>query len=414
MADARPVVLCGPDADADSLRAQGIEVARLPPPRPGLADATLGMLVVTAADDRVEEARQRIAAHLAAARPEVVAVAPAGVTVRPGPERWVAVGGPPREWSEVHDAVRAAVCGACILEGWADDAHSAADAVGRGDVRLISTADIPVAAPGAMAIAPSTPCWWVRDDHSGREAAAPLLPAGPAALWRGRADDEALGREHDLAQEVAPALAAALRVHGPIDVRAVLERARTMGDDGHRRTEAASIATVTELLPALAERSPQVIAALARGPMRDGGFGLGIALAAARAILDGIAAVPGAAVLIAAAGDGSGRAAVRVAGVPGRWFAARTADVTDGAGRTAVHLGDTPLIDLAGLTPAAAPLDIRATIEVADAVAIPAPVISRHPSDAPLVRPLTVPSAALEAALSALVYALEASSPPAE
>lgn len=404
---ARHVVLCGPDADADALTSQGVEPARVRPPRPDLSDAALGLLVVTAADDRVEEARRRIAEHLAAARPRIVAVAPAGMTIRPGPERWVAVGGLPRPWSEANDAVRAAVCGACILEGWADDAHSAADSVERGDVRLLSTADLPLAAPGAMAVAPSTPCWWVRDDHSGCEAAAPLLPAGPAALWRGRADDEALGREHEVAQELAPALAAAVRIHGPVDVPTILENARRMGDDGHRLTTAASLLVLTELLPALADRAPHVIGPLARGPMRDGGTGLGIALAAARAILDGAAGVPAAAVVIAAAGDGAGRAGIRIAGLPGRWFAAR-ATAAPGHGRAAAHLGDSALIDLAGLSATAAPVDIRAALEVSDALVVDAPGRALPAAAETPEGPLTIPGSAVEAALSALVYSLEA------
>jgi hypothetical protein len=412
--------------------------------------------VVAYADDRIASANARAVEHLQTSRPVLAGVAPAGLLLEVPRSEWLLVGGPRAEWDALCAAQRRAAVATCLLEGWAHDPAAAEALLAGGSVPVATAMAAGALAPGAMVVGPSTPCWLVRDDATGRTAVAPVLHGGPA-LWRGDDGPESLRRARILAETAAPALAAALRSSGPLDVYARCEEALAMGDDGHARTRALSLLVLHDLLPALAERAPRAVHAVA---LLAGGDGLGLSVAAggARATLAGLPADPACTLLTCVAGDGE-QVAIQLAGLPGRWFRAAAPGPVDASGRALSHAGDAAVTELAGLGagtaaaatalgPGGAPEGARAAAARADAVAavsvttsrrfrppgrdgdgVPlgvdaracldrgvAPVLAQlalpgvHEA-APAVRPLHVPVAALDAALAALLYGLEAGAP---
>jgi len=302
-------------------------------------------------------------------------------------------------------------------------------------------------------VGPSTPCWLVRDDASGATAVAPVLHGGPHALWLGDVSPESLRRERILGETAAPALAAALRATGPVDVYARCAEALLAGDDGHARTSGLSLILLRDLLPALAGRAAHAVHAVALLAPGDG-LGLSAAVGAARATLAGASGAPASSLLTCVAGDGEG-VAVQLAGMPGRWFSARGAPPVDGSGRALAHVGDAALVELVGLgaatAAAAVPLgpggapegavaaaaraaevagvalersrrfappgldgdgaplgvDARACLDLRTAPSMAQPALARVHGAEPAVRLLRVPLGALSDALSSLIYGLE-------
>ncbi len=447
------VTVMGPQTLADALTAQGADV-RLLADRPERGESpALGQLLVAYADDRIDLANATAVEHLQTSRPVLAGVAPAGLLLDVPRPRWLLVGGPHRDWARLCDAQRRAAAATCVLEGWADDTALAEAMLRDGEVPLAPAMAAGAVAAGAMVIGPSSPCWLVRDDATGRTAVAPVLHGGPA-IWHGDVSAEAMRRARVLAETAGPAIAAALRAGGPLDVYARCAEALAMGDDGHARTSALSLLVMRDLLPALAERAPRAVHAVVLLAPGDG-LGLSVAAGAARATLAGLPADPACSLVTCAAGDGDG-VAVQLAAMPDRWFTAPSPAPVDATGRAMSHCGDAAITELVGLgagtaaagTPLgpggapegaaaagaraqtvrdvavaasrrfsppgldgrAAPLgvDARACIDRGVAPTYAEPALSRV-HDAPVaVRPLHVPSAAVEEALSALLYGLEA------
>jgi hypothetical protein len=446
------VTVMGPQSLADALAAQGADV-RLLADRAGRAEsAALGQLLIAYADDRIDAANATAVEHLQTSRPVLAGVAPAGLLLDVPRPRWLLVGGPHRDWQRLCDAQRRAAAATCVLEGWADDSPAAEALLREGEIPLAPALAAGAVAPGAMVIGPSSPCWLVRDDATGRTAVAPVLHGGPA-IWRGDVSAEAMRRARVLAETAGPAMAAALRAGGPLDVYAHCEEALAMGDDCHARTPALSLLVMRDLLPALTERAPRAVHAVALLAPGDG-LGLSVAAGAARASLAGLPADPACSLLTCVAGDADG-VAIQLAAMPDRWFTAPSPAPVDATGRAMNHCGDAAITELVGLgaataaagTPlgpggspegtAAAAARARTVREVAvassrrfsppglDGGAAPlgvdaracidhgiAPAYAEHAlprvHDAPVaVRLLQVPPPAVAEALSALLYGLE-------
>jgi hypothetical protein len=328
------------------------------PPAGGEA-AWVALLATAAADERVETANDRAVARLQAARPALVGAGRAGDLV-PGLEgRLVLHAGPPVGWESMAGPQRHAVCGACVLEGWASDVEEAAGALERGDVALAPAHRHGAAGAMTGVISPSMAVWWVRDEESGTQAWSPLNDGPGEAFWLGVASPESIRRQRLLAEVVAPGFDDALAARGPVDVFALCAQALAMGDDCHMRHQAATMLLLRAVLPALAERRPEAVAPVARLLQGNGHFALTVTIAAARAALAGILGLRGSSVVAFISRNGV-ETAVQVAGLPERWFAAPATPVGDALFRpgrsdadAALDIGDSALIECCGLGAAA-------------------------------------------------------------
>src|SRR5262249_58653296 len=54
-----------------------------------------------------------------------------------------------------------------------------------------------------------------------------------------------------MAAVLGPALRAAIRAHGPVDVKAIIGQMLAMGDEGHNRNRAGNLLLLRDLLPDL-------------------------------------------------------------------------------------------------------------------------------------------------------------------
>ena len=120
---------------------------------------------------------------------------------------------------------------------------------------------------------------------------------------------------------LGPALQAALRAHGPVDVRALVGQMLTMGDEGHNRNRAGTLMLLRDLLPDLVESglpSPDV-ARVARFIGGNDHFFLNLVMPAAKLQAAAAAGIPGSTVVTAMARNGTDFG-IQLSGTGGAWF----------------------------------------------------------------------------------------------
>ena len=354
------VATAGLDLMADALREQSVTVDAVDwaPPADGDAEQ-VRLLVAAYGDERIEAGNRAAIERLQAARPMLVGAGAAGAMI-PGLEgRVVLHAGPPVEWERMCVPQRLAASAACVLEGWAANLDNAAGMLARREVELAPAHDYGAAGAMTGIISPSMACWEARDDETGRTAWSPMTDGPGDAFWLGVASEAAIRRQRLMAEEIAPAFAAALAVRGPIDVFGLCAQAIAMGDDCHMRHQAATMLLLREALPAMAEHAPLRVAPLARMLAQNGHFALTVTIAAARAALSGIQGIEGSSLVVFISRNGTD-AAVQLAGLPGRWFTAPAPLVGDplyrpgfGEADAAPDIGDSALVECCGLGAAA-------------------------------------------------------------
>jgi hypothetical protein len=169
-------------------------------------------------------------------------------------------------------------------------------------------------------------------------------------------DGEVLGRLTWIRDQLGPALGAALRQSGGIELKGLVARGLTMGDEMHQRNVACSSLLLRELAPALA-RSVTESAALAEILAFIGGndqFFLNVAMALGKAVMDPVRGIEGASVVTAMSRNGTDFG-VRVSGTGDRWFTAPV-EMPDGLyfpGYSEVDanpdMGDSTIVETIGL-----------------------------------------------------------------
>jgi hypothetical protein len=354
------IATAGLDLMADALREQDADIQQLDwrPPAGGEPDA-IAVLTATYGDQRVEEANARALARLQEARPMIVGAGPAGELI-PGLEgRMVLHAGPPVEWGLMCAPQRNAVCGAVVLEGWAQTPEDAARLMEDGEVAIAPAHSLNAAGAMCGAISPSMACWAARDEVGGGVGYSPFCDGPGEAFWLGRGTPEAIRRQRTMAEAVAPGFAAALRADGPIDAFALCAQGIAMGDDCHMRHQATTMLLLRHALPAMAERAPQSVLPTARLLQGNGHFALTVTIAAARAALMGIQGTESSSLVVFISRNGVD-AAVQLAGLPDRWFTFPAPLVGDPLYRpgfsdddAAPDIGDSALVECCGLGAAA-------------------------------------------------------------
>ncbi|WP_157245953.1 DUF1116 domain-containing protein [Nonomuraea typhae] len=369
------VITVGAEPLGEALDAQA--VARTPvawrPPLPGTADALARVL----ADPRRAAANELAVRRLTAARPHLIGVRPAALALDL-PERTFLHAGPPITWERASGPMRGALIGAMLLEGWADDEQEAVAGLAEGRVALEPCHHHRTVGPMAGVVSPSMWMFEVRDEEHGGTAYCSLNEGLGKVLRYGAYGPEVLRRLRWMGEVLGPALASALAMTGPIDLRAMIAQALQMGDELHNRNRAATSLLLRELAPALVEAAAGRAAEVLRFAGGNDHFFLNAAMAAAKAATDAARDIPGSSLVVAMARNGTDFG-VQVSGLGSRWFTG-PAGVPDGLYLGAYgpadanpDIGDSTITETAGLggfAMAAAPAIVRFVGgEVDDAVA---------------------------------------------
>lgn len=369
------VITVGVSLLEEALDAQAVPTTRVAwrPPLPGTEQALAKVL----ADPRRSAANERAAALLTSARPQLAGVRRAS-EVLDLPPRTFLHAGPPIDWERASGPMRGALIGAMLFEGYAADEGDAQAQLAAGRVALEPCHGRRTVGPMAGLVTPSMWMFEVHDAEHGGTAYCSLNEGLGKVLRYGAYGQEVIDRLHWMDRVLGPALSAAVKITGPIDLRALIAQALQMGDELHNRNRAATSLLLRELAPAVVEAAPEHAAEVLRFINGNDHFFLNAGMAASKVSTDAARDIPGSSLVVAMARNGTDFG-VQVSGLGDRWFTG-PAGVPDGLYLGAYgpadanpDIGDSTITETAGLggfAMAAAPAIVRFVGgEVEDAIA---------------------------------------------
>jgi hypothetical protein len=360
------VATAGVPLFADELAAQAVSAVRVDwaPPTAG-AEAALKQVVLApgTAAATAESARR-----LTTARALWVDVRPAAEVL--GLDRGEFLhAGPPVDWAHACGPLRGALLGAMVYEGLADTVEEAETLAAQGAVRLAPCHSRGAVGPMAGVVSASMPMSVFEETEYGGRSYCSLNEGLGKVLRFGAYAPEVIDRLRWMQSVLGPALAAVLRVTGPVDVPMLIAQALQMGDECHNRNRAATSLLVRELAPALLDSGlpSSDAAAVLRFIVGNDHFFLNLSMPASKAAADAARNIPGSALVVAMARNGT-ELGIQVSGTGDEWFTAPAPMVEGlflpgfGPEDANPDLGDSTITETAGIggfAMAAAPAIVR-------------------------------------------------------
>jgi hypothetical protein len=304
----------------------------------------------------IEAANRKAFAAYLEAQPVIEGIGVAGDVLPGMTGRMILHAGPPIAWERMCGPMQGAVIGAILYEGWAPDPEAARVLAASGKIALEPCHDHAAVGPMAGVTSPSMPVWIVRDAAHGHRAYCQFNEGLGKALRFGANGKDVIDRLRWMARDLAPVLAAALQVAGPIEIKPLMAQALHMGDEVHNRNAAATGLLLKRLVPAMLKSASarDAIAGAVDFIAGNDHFFLNVSMAACKAMTDAARGVPGSSLVTAMARNGV-EFGIRVSGTGERWFTA-PAPLVDGlyfAGYTiadaAPDLGDSAITETSGL-----------------------------------------------------------------
>jgi hypothetical protein len=334
--------------------------------RPPLGDPAV--LARVLADRRRVDANATAVERMLAVEPRLVDVRPAH-EVLPLQRGTFFHAGPPIGWDRASGPLRGALLGAMVFEGLAGTPEEAEHALAAGDVELDSCHSHAAVGPMAGVLSPSMWVFVLADEATGRTAYCSLNEGLGKVLRYGAYGAEVIDRLQWMSGVLGPVLQAAVRRHGPVDVRSLITQMLQMGDEGHNRNRAGSALLLKELVADLVEcGAPSTdVADVVRFVNRNEHFFLNIGMPACKLATDAARDVPGSTLVVAMARNGTDFG-IQVSGTGDRWFTG-PAQVpaglylgSYGAADANPDIGDSAITETAGIggfAMAAAPAIVR-------------------------------------------------------
>lgn len=269
---------------------------------------------------RINTANAEAFRRIVAADPILIDVAPA-LEVIPGlKDRMILHSGPPITWDRMCGAQRGAAIGMCLFEGWAQDAKEAEQLLRSGAITLEPNHHHSAVGPMAGTITRNMWVWVVENKTFGNRAYCRQVESFQQF---GDYSPDALASLRKWRDVWAPAIRAAVRKLGGVQLKPLIARALSMGDEMHNRVVASSSLFANLLAPVLVDcgiPQPQAIDTLyyvANHPF----LFLGISMAAAKASADAARGIEGSTVVTAMARNGT-EFGIQISGLDGEWFTA--------------------------------------------------------------------------------------------
>jgi hypothetical protein len=271
----------------------------------------------------IERANQEALRRMVSGDPVLVDVCPAVEVIPVLAERVILHAGPPIEWPRMCGPLRGAIAGAIVFEGWADDLASAEMLAAGGAVRFHPNHHFEAVGPMTGLTTKSMPVLVVENRAFANRAYCTINEGLGKVMRFGGNDAEVLERLGWIRDRLGPALGEALRATGGIELKGLVARGLTMGDEMHQRNVACSSLLLRELAPALARSvaDPDGLAQIFAFIGGNDQFFLNVAMALGKAIMDPVRGIEGSTVVTAMSRNGTDFG-LRVSGTGERWFTA--------------------------------------------------------------------------------------------
>jgi hypothetical protein len=304
----------------------------------------------------VEKANAEAVRRILAAKPTVVGIGIARDVVPGMAKDLILHAGPPVTWEKMCGPLRGAVMGGLMYEGLAKTPEEAEALAASGKIRFDPCHHHDAVGPMAGVMTASMPVWIVENQAFGNRAYCTLNEGLGKVLRYGAYSDEVLERLRWMGAELAPILAEAIKLRGPIDMKSVIAQILQMGDEGHNRNRAGTSIIIRELAPHLVmldyprEKIAKVLAFL----NANDHFFLNLTMPSAKCTVDAAAGIEGSSIITTMARNGT-EFGIKLSGLPGRWFTG-PAGVVDGlylpgykAEDAARDIGDSVITETSGI-----------------------------------------------------------------
>lgn len=271
----------------------------------------------------IEDANQQALARILDGEPRLIDIVPAHQLIPNLRERMILHAGPPITWDKMCGPMRGAVAGAIVFEGWAQDLPSATKLAASGEIEFHPNHHFGAVGPMTGMTTMSMPLFVVENARFGNRTYCAINEGLGKVMRFGGNDASVLKRLAWLRDVFGPALGAAIRAAGGIDLKSIVARGLSMGDELHQRNLACSSVFLREIAPWMARTSTDnaVLAECLTFIGQNDQFFLNIAMAMGKAITDPANGIRGSTIVTTMCRNGTDFG-IRVSGLGERWFTA--------------------------------------------------------------------------------------------
>ncbi|MGA7279298.1 MAG: DUF1116 domain-containing protein [Desulfocapsaceae bacterium] len=258
--------------------------------------------------ERIELANSKALQIILDGQPTWVDVVPAGEFIADLPENMILHAGPPlSDIGRASKPFRIAIGGAAVHEGLASDLDEAWNMIEAGEILLGSQLDHRGASGAAYAVTRSTPVQIVENMSNGQQCFCTFNEGASTSVLRWAVyNDEVEQRLRWFCDVLGPILGSVLRTGEGINIRTILSKAITMGDENHSRQVASTALLMQQLLPMLIE------ADIEHGLRREIShflaeaerFFLHVFIAAAASVMEGLKGIDYSTIMVGQGGNG--------------------------------------------------------------------------------------------------------------
>jgi hypothetical protein len=230
--------------------------------------------------------------------------------------------GPPIEWEQMCGPMQGAVAGAIVLEGWAKNLEAAAKLAANGKITFEPNHHHGAVGPMTGIVTPSMPLMVVENKTFENKSYCTINEGLGKVMRFGGNDESVLERLRWLETTLGPLLADTLLAGDGIDLKTIISRGLSMGDEMHQRNVACTSLLLRELAPVMArvgdpDTTSEALAFIAGNDQ----FFLNVAMAMGKAIMDPVRDIGGSSIVTAMCRNGT-EFGIRVSGCGDEWFTA--------------------------------------------------------------------------------------------
>lgn len=273
--------------------------------------------------EKIEQANREAIRRMLAADPVLVDVIPASDAIPDLGDRMILHAGPPIDWARMCGPLRGAIAGIAVFEGWAAELEEAGAMAADGAFNFAPNHHFDAVGPMTGLTTRSQPLMVVENRAFGNRAYCAINEGLGKVMRFGGNDEEVLARLGWLRDVLGPAMGAALRELGGIELKPLIARGLSMGDEMHQRNVACSGLVLRALAPAMAKtsRDPGLLSDSLGFIGTNDQFHLNIAMTMGKAIMDPLRNIDASTVVTAMSRNGTDFG-IRVSGTGDRWFIA--------------------------------------------------------------------------------------------
>ncbi|HLO02921.1 MAG TPA: DUF1116 domain-containing protein [Symbiobacteriaceae bacterium] len=268
----------------------------------------------------IDEANKAVVQKMLDAQPTLIDVVPAGSVIPELTDKVLLHAGPPITFNEMTGPGQGACIGAVVFEGWAKDHAEAEEMLRNNEITFIPCHAVKAVGPMGGITSKSMPVLVVKNVTEGNVAYCQMNEGIGKVMRMGANGPEVLNRLAWMRDTLGPWLSKALKVtENGLNLKVIMGRAVTMGDEFHQRNIAGSAIFLREMAGYLAQvgAPADVFKFLADTDQ----FFLNCAMAASKATADAAATIKAGTIVTAMSRNGV-NFGIKVSGCGDVWFQA--------------------------------------------------------------------------------------------